>query len=80
MYKGYRYLKLGPVPCGTRGTVISNWIADCFVILLQGHAWSAAGIEEAGTAAGSTHACLHGSQVLPQLFLLLQMAPHSFQA
>ena len=47
-------------------TIVLISIYYCYyVILVQGHAWSAAGIEEAGAVAGPTHACLHGGQVLP---------------
>lgn len=50
------------------------------VFAVQGNAQSAAGIEEACAAAGPTHACLHGNQVVPQLFLLLPLAAHPLQA
>ena len=47
---------------------------------VQGNAWAAAGPEEAGTAAGPSHARFHGSQVLPELLLLLPLAAHPLQA
>ena len=47
---------------------------------MQGHAQSAAGLEEAGAAVGPSYARLHGSQVLSQLLLLLSLAAHTLQA